>query len=209
MEQPTLPEILEGTLDHRAESLGEIVPTGLDGIARRVHRRRARRRAVAVGGSLAVVAVGVAGLFLVQRGDGTPASGTPAPSAAPPATELVDVGGLWRCEGLVGADGEFTYFDDCEEVPDGTEIALVPDQLAASSPTTSAVQAEQTYTVVAGDSIFKIAERYGLEMDVLANYNRWEDGIDHVLDIGDVVKIPPGAPTTPTTPTNPTASTTD
>lgn len=197
MEQPTLPEILEGTLDHRAESLGEIVPTDLDGVARRVHRRRARRRAVAVGGSLAIVGVGVVGLLLVPRGDADPASGTAAPSAAPPATELVDVGGLWRCEGLVGADGEFTYFDDCEEVEDGTEIALAPDQLAGSSPTTAAVLAEQTYTVVAGDSIFKIAERYGLEMDVLANYNRWDDGIDHVLDIGDVVKIPPGAPTNP------------
>lgn len=201
MEQPTLPEILEGTLDHRAESLGEIVPTDLDGVARRVHRRRARRRAVAVGGSLAIVGVGAVGLLLVPRGDADPASGTAAPSAAPPSTELVDVGGLWRCDGLVGADGEFTYFDDCEEVPDGTEIVLAPDQLAGSSPTTAAVQAEQTYTVVAGDSIFEIAERYGLEMDVLANYNRWEDGIDHVLDIGDVVKIPPGAPTSPAGPT--------
>jgi LysM repeat protein len=198
-DQPTLPEILEGTLDHRAESLGEIVPTGLDGVARRVERRRARRRTVAVGGSVAIIAAGAAGLLLVERGDDAPAPGSAAPSAAPPATELVDVGGRWRCQGLVGADGEYTYFDECEEVPDGAEVTLIPDQLSGAVATTAPVPAEQTYTVVAGDSIFEIAEQYGVEMDALANYNRWDDGIDHVLDVGEVVRIPPVVAAAPTT----------
>jgi LysM repeat protein len=195
-DQPTLPEILEGTLAHRAESLGEIVPTGLDPVARRVDQRRARRRAVAVGGSVALVAACAGGLLLIPRGD-EPAPGAASPSG-PPATEVVDAGGLWRCEGLVGTDGGSTYFEDCEQVGDGTQITLTPDQLTAA-PTTAAAPAEQTYTVVAGDSIFEIAERYGVEMDALANYNRWENGIDHVLDVGEVVRIPPVVPTPPTT----------
>jgi hypothetical protein len=36
-------------------------------------------------------------------------------------------------------------------------------------------------------------------MDALANYNRWDDGIDHVLDVGEVVRIPPVVAAAPTT----------
>lgn len=50
---------------------------------------------------------------------------------------------------------------------------------------------EQTYTVVAGDSVFKIASLYDLDPTVLANYNSWPEGINHPLFVGDTVRIPP------------------
>jgi LysM repeat protein len=52
---------------------------------------------------------------------------------------------------------------------------------------------EQTYTVVAGDSMFKIASMFDITAEVLANYNGWSEGINHPLFPGDVVKIPPNA----------------
>jgi LysM repeat protein len=50
---------------------------------------------------------------------------------------------------------------------------------------------EQTYIVVAGDSVYKIAELHGVAPDVLANYNSWPEGVQHPLFLGDTVKIPP------------------
>lgn len=199
-EEPTIHDVLTGTLAHRAEALGEVVPTSLDGVARRVERRRARRRMTAVGGSLAVLAAGGVGLLLLPGGGSEPAPGAGSTGAAAPGTEVVDGAGLWRCTGLVGSDGTASYFDACEQLPDGAQVTLTPDAQAPAV-TTASPQAEQTYTVQAGDSIFSIAEQYGVDMQVLANYNRWEDGLDHVLDVGDVVRIPPG-PAAPTTTTS-------
>lgn len=52
---------------------------------------------------------------------------------------------------------------------------------------------EQTYTVQRGDSVYRIAELHGIGPDVLAAYNVWAEGIQHPLQVGDVVKIPPGS----------------
>jgi LysM repeat protein len=52
---------------------------------------------------------------------------------------------------------------------------------------------EQTYTVQSGDSVYKIANLYGIEPAVLANYNSWPEGINHFLSVGDIIKVPPGA----------------
>jgi LysM repeat protein len=51
----------------------------------------------------------------------------------------------------------------------------------------------QVYTVVAGDSVFKIAELFGVPPDVLASFNQWPLGIQHPIFGGDIVNIPPGA----------------
>jgi LysM repeat protein len=52
---------------------------------------------------------------------------------------------------------------------------------------------EQQYTVVAGDAVYSIATRYGVDPVELANYNKWTEGINHPINVGDVVLIPPGA----------------
>ncbi len=82
-----------------------------------------------------------------------------------------------------------------------TTTTLAPEEIAASgvSPT------EQTYTVVAGDSLSKIASLYGITLDQLINYNQWSDGVNHFIFPGDTVLIPPeskipGAGTPTTTP---------
>lgn len=54
---------------------------------------------------------------------------------------------------------------------------------------------EQVYTVVSGDSVYRIAGLYDVDPEVLASYNSWSEGIQHPLQIGDAVKIPPGSKT--------------
>jgi LysM repeat protein len=189
-DRPTIDEVLAGTLAHRARSLGDVAPVGLERIAGRAERLRSRRRSVATGGSIAVVAAGAAGLLLLPRGDDAPGAGT-AGTAAPPYN-------VWRCTGGLGAAGddpEASYFSACDAVtiPPELNVAAPVETPLGGVPTTAAGPSEITYTVVGGDSIFSIAEQYGVEMDVLANYNRWEDGIDHALEIDEVVRIPPGA----------------
>ena len=53
---------------------------------------------------------------------------------------------------------------------------------------------EQTYTVVAGDSLSKIASLYDITVDVLVNYNGWTDGASHLILPGDEILIPPNTP---------------
>ena len=65
---------------------------------------------------------------------------------------------------------------------------------------------EQSYTLVAGDSLAAIAERFGFTLEQLVNYNQFPDGLGHLILPGDLIKIPPGgvivdqtAPVTTTT----------
>lgn len=51
----------------------------------------------------------------------------------------------------------------------------------------------QKYTVQSGDSVSKIAAKYGIDMEVLANYNSWPEGVQHPIFPGDIIDIPPGA----------------
>src|SRR5215207_891552 len=66
-----------------------------------------------------------------------------------------------------------------------TVPTLVPGDGAVIDPN------EQTYTVQSGDSVYKIASKFGLEPTVLANYNSWPEGINHPVFVGDLVKVPP------------------
>ena len=52
---------------------------------------------------------------------------------------------------------------------------------------------EQLYTVVSGDSVYRIAGLHDIDPVTLANYNGWSEGINHPLNVGDQVKIPPNS----------------
>ena len=51
----------------------------------------------------------------------------------------------------------------------------------------------QTYIVVAGDSLSKIAGLYEISVEALVNYNGWVDGLNHLLLPGDPIRIPPNS----------------
>jgi LysM repeat protein len=70
-----------------------------------------------------------------------------------------------------------------------TTTTTLPSEIAPGQ----TVPGEQSYTVVAGDSVYKIASLHGVAPDALANYNDWPEGIAHNLLPGDVVRIPPGS----------------
>lgn len=83
-------------------------------------------------------------------------------------------------------------------------VTTVPGQVGA-------VPGEQTYTVVSGDLVVRIAKKFCISAKTLADYNAWAEGFNHKIFPGDIVKIPPGscAPGTQTqTTSNPTAATT-
>ncbi len=71
-----------------------------------------------------------------------------------------------------------------------TTIFIDPEQ--PSGPTIS--PDPQTYIVVAGDSLSKIASLYDMSVDELIAYNGWTDGTNHLLLAGDEILIPPNKP---------------
>jgi LysM repeat protein len=81
----------------------------------------------------------------------------------------------------------------------GSSYVTIPPATTTTTvfvPTTTVpgVSAEaQSYTVVAGDSVFRIASLFDVDPEVLANFNSWPEGIQHPILPGDVVNIPPGA----------------
>jgi LysM repeat protein len=50
---------------------------------------------------------------------------------------------------------------------------------------------EQLYTVVAGDALASIANKFGITIDVLVAYNEWPEGISHPIYPNDEIRIPP------------------
>jgi LysM repeat protein len=71
--------------------------------------------------------------------------------------------------------------------PATTTTTIAPDTAAESgiSPV------EQLYTVVAGDALASIANKFGITIDVLVAYNEWPEGISHPIYPGDEIRIPP------------------
>lgn len=53
------------------------------------------------------------------------------------------------------------------------------------------------YEVQANDSVFRIADRFGLTPEQLAEINGWEDGIGHTILPGDTIRIAPETTTPP------------
>lgn len=89
------------------------------------------------------------------------------------------------CEGVTGTV-------PCPTVAVTTTPPMtIPPEVTTTTVVTSRV--EQHYTVVAGDSLSRIADRFGVTMEDLVNYNEWPDGITHVLLPGDLIRIPPNA----------------
>jgi len=62
-----------------------------------------------------------------------------------------------------------------------------------SVPSSSSGNAEQTYLVVKGDVLAAIAERFCVQIDALAAFNHWLDGQNHLIGVGDRIRIPAGA----------------
>jgi LysM repeat protein len=59
-------------------------------------------------------------------------------------------------------------------------------------PTWPVSMGEQEYTVQAGDNLAKIADRFQVSVGIVANYNEWPDGSNHLLLPGETILIPPG-----------------
>lgn len=98
--------------------------------------------------------------------------------------------------------------DDDDAGPGGTPVEIKPSTyvvattVAAGATTTPGAPtgepgdtsaAEQSYEVQGGDFLSGIAADFDVEMDAIINFNNWADGIDHPLQPGDTVRIPPGA----------------
>jgi LysM repeat protein len=55
------------------------------------------------------------------------------------------------------------------------------------------VAGTQVYEVRSGDFLGGIANDYGIPPESIANFNQWDEGVEHMLHPGDVINIPPGA----------------
>ena len=55
------------------------------------------------------------------------------------------------------------------------------------------VAGTQVYEVQSGDFLGAIANDYGIPPESIANFNQWDNGVEHMLHPGDVINIPPGS----------------
>jgi LysM repeat protein len=55
------------------------------------------------------------------------------------------------------------------------------------------VAGTQVYEVQSGDFLAAIASDFGIPPESIANFNQWEDGVNHMLHPDMVIHIPPGA----------------
>lgn len=313
-----LEHTLRDSLDRHAAGAGGSGGS-LDDVYHRVDRQRARRRSVAVFGSIAVVAVGVVGVAAVSNDDDSAPSlagalgdaATDGPTTTT-AGYAVAGGETWSCAGYLGTDGWREYYSDCfptgaQSIPPEcfappTTVAYAIDELATTTTSTTTIPPElntgqlntgqpvvttiavgwcgdaspyydpacvppattapadtaigtppdmtapaiacavastttyaeppttaswpsqppatsspgepvdctanagvtapptsipttdmQAYTVVANDSLVRIAALFDVSPEIIANFNGWDDCLDHVLFVGDLVLIPPGA----------------
>lgn len=69
--------------------------------------------------------------------------------------------------------------------------------------TTTTIPTE--YEVRANDSVFKIADRFGLTPEELADLNGWSDGISHTILPGDTIRIAPETTAPPSSGSVPTS----
>ena len=202
-DEPSLHDVLRGSLAHHAEHLGE-PSADIATVWFRVDRRRARRRGIAVVGSVAAVAAGAAGIMLVANPSGStvPLDGSDGSAAL-----------AWACTGPLGSDGTYDYFEACDQRPrlvaaSTTPVSIVGSTIAGSvivsttvpsappigtAPPTTAFSpfVGQQHVVAEGDSVYGISEQFGVEPEILANFNGWTEGINRPLVIGEQVLIPP------------------
>jgi LysM repeat protein len=113
----------------------------------------------------------------------------------------------FRCVGdpTVTQDG-WTYYDYCEAVG-----VAVPTTFEIMAPPTSPATTVPLVSVTEGDTLQSIAEQYCTAAEAIATYNGWPDGPDHVVQLGEVIVIPPSdycASATSTLPTTELLATT-
>lgn len=65
---------------------------------------------------------------------------------------------------------------------------------------TTTVPGPQIYTVKANDTVLRIARKFGVDAQALADFNNWPDGITHSIFPGTVINIPPKTPVVATIP---------
>ena len=61
------------------------------------------------------------------------------------------------------------------------------------APAGGTVAGTQVYEVKSNDFLGAIADDFGIPPESIANFNQWEDGVEHVIHPGDTINIPPGA----------------
>ena len=61
------------------------------------------------------------------------------------------------------------------------------------APAGGTVAGTQVYEVKSNDFLGAIADDFGIPPESIANFNQWEDGVQHVIHPGDTINIPPGA----------------
>lgn len=105
----------------------------------------------------------------------------------------------FRCAGepTVTQDG-WVYYDYCEPVVDTAPATTIYSETTVPyfettmpSPTTTLFGEEAVYTVVFGDYLFGIAKEFCTTAEDVAAFNAWPEGINHPMNPGDVVRIPP------------------
>jgi LysM repeat protein len=64
---------------------------------------------------------------------------------------------------------------------------------AGGAPAGGTVAGTQVYEVQSNDFLSGIANDYGIPPESIANFNQWDDGLEHAIHPGDQINIPPGA----------------
>ena len=134
------PSDLETTIERSFESRSARLDASggdLDDVLTRVERRRSRRHALAVAGSVSVVVVGVVGIVaLGDREEIGPAASPGSGAAAVTIDQTLPGRAAWRCDGQLaywGEAGDEVYFASCEQTTiDGSVEVLEPP--ASTSP---------------------------------------------------------------------------
>jgi LysM repeat protein len=62
-----------------------------------------------------------------------------------------------------------------------------------AAPAGGTVAGTQVYEVQSNDFLGAIADDFGIPPESIANFNQWEDGVQHIIHPGDTINIPPGA----------------
>ena len=174
------------SLDEHAEQLGATDDPGMGVVLDRVKvRQRRRRQLVAVGTVVGVTALGTALLSLLPDGPtDTIASGDATVDDSDDDDLATEATTFATAPPTAPAPATTPATTPADAEPVTTAATTVPPAARVS-------EAEQSYIVLVGDSMFAIADKHGIEADELALYNEWSDGIDHLLLPGDTIRIPP------------------
>lgn len=196
-----LERIVIRSLRQQTERASASVPD-LEGVWIHLDRRRSRRRHVAVGGSVAIVAVGALGLASVSRGD-------PDRIPAPAAAVTPDAQAAWRCTDQLDHFEEGSpavFFVNCESVTvdgsarifdvptpttpgDGTFVGVPATAVPMETVQTTAPVQETRYTIQTGDTIESIAAAFDTSPEAIADLNQWNDLLPERIQAGDTILV--------------------